>query len=158
MKATIFHNNKHNNNKHISKLDITPEECRQNLKHIHTTITSQYLSSRKNKVTNITLYDIHSLEQTLPRHMRTKLARLRANKSPLLEIYLHTVNSKTYTPQCPLCLSHINDTNHLFNCSQLQTQHKTTSLRKKPLEAAEVIQKWKSRLSSFLVRPKKYLP
>ena len=96
--------------------------------------------------------------------MRTKLAQLRANKLPLLQSYLHTVNSETYTPQCPLCLSHTHDTNHLFKCSQLQTQHNTTSLWKKPLEAAEVIQEWESRLVSlrvkaevrkyFLVRPK----
>ena len=47
---------------------------------VHTTITSQYLSSRKNnKVTNTTPYDIHSSEQTLSRHMCTKLAQLRAN-------------------------------------------------------------------------------
>ena len=56
MKASIFHNNEHTNI--ISKPDITPEECRENLKHIH--ITTQYLSSRKNnKVTNTTPYDIH---------------------------------------------------------------------------------------------------
>ena len=37
------------------------------------------LSSRKtNKVTNTTPYDIHLPEQTLPRHMCTKLAQLRA--------------------------------------------------------------------------------
>ena len=29
--------------------------------------------------------------------MNTKLAQLRANKSPLLESYLHTVNPDTYT-------------------------------------------------------------
>ena len=59
MKATIFHNNEHTNII-ISKPDITPEECRKNLKEIHTTITSQYLSSRKNKkVTNTTPCDIH---------------------------------------------------------------------------------------------------
>ena len=46
MKATIFHNNKHTNII-ISEPDITPEKCRENLKHVHTTITSQYLSSRK---------------------------------------------------------------------------------------------------------------
>ena len=134
MKATIFHNNEHII---ISKPDITPEECRENLKHIHTTITSQYLSSRKNnKVANTTPYDIHLSEQTLPRHMRTKLAQLRANKSTLLQSYLHTVNPETYMPQFPLYLSHTHDTNHFFNCSQLPTQHNTTSLWKKPLEAA----------------------
>ena len=54
---------------------LTPEECKENLRHIHTTITSQYLSSRKNnKVTNTTPYNIHSLEQTLSRDMCTKVA------------------------------------------------------------------------------------
>ena len=80
MKATIFHNNEHTNII-ISEPDITAKECRENLKHIHTTVTSQYLSSRKNnKVTNTTPYDIHSSEQSLLHHMHTKLAQLRANK------------------------------------------------------------------------------
>ena len=62
MKATIFHNNEHINII-ISKPAITPEKCRENLKHIHTAITSQYLSSRKNnKVTNTASYDIHLSE------------------------------------------------------------------------------------------------
>ena len=146
MKATIFHNNEHTNII-ISKPEITPEECRENLKHIHTTIPSEYLSFRKsNKVTNTTPYDIHSSEQTLPHHMHRKLTQLKANKSPLLQSYLHTVNPEIYTPQCPLCLSHTHDSNHLFTCSQLPMQHNTTSLWKKPLEVAEVIQEWKSRL------------
>ena len=56
IKATIFINNEYTNII-ISEPDITPEECREYLKHIHTTITSQYLSSRKNnKVTNTMLY------------------------------------------------------------------------------------------------------
>ena len=144
MKASIFHNNEHTNII-ISKPNITLDECRENLKHIHTTITSQYLSSRKNnKVTNTTPYDICSSEQTLPCHMCTKLAHLRANKLPLLQNYLHTVNPESYMPQCPLCLSHTHNhpfmfTNHLFNCGQISTQHNITSLWKKPLEAAEVI-------------------
>ena len=57
-KFTIFHNNRHT---YIIILDpnITPEGRRKNLKRIHTNITSQYLSSRKNnKVTNTTTYDI----------------------------------------------------------------------------------------------------
>ena len=80
--------------------------------------------------------------------MCTKLAQLRANKSPVSQSYLHTVNPSTYMSQCPLCLSHTHDTNHLFNCSQVPTQHNTTSLWKKSLTTAEVIQKWESRLAS----------
>ena len=123
MKATIFYNNGHTNNI-TSDPNITTEECRENLKHIHTTVTSQYHSSKKkNKVTDTTPYDIHSSEQTLPHYMHTKLAQLRTNQSPLLQSYLHTVNPDTYMPQCPLCLSHTHDTYHLFNCREVPTQH-----------------------------------
>ena len=79
----------------IAKPDIRPEECRENLKHIHTTITSKYLSCRKNKrVTNTTPYDTHLLEQILPRHIRAEMPQFRANKSPPSPSYLHTVNPK----------------------------------------------------------------
>ena len=59
------------------------------------------------------------------------------------------VNSDTYTPQCPFCLSRTHDANHLFNCSQVPTQQNTTSLWKKPAKAAEVIQEWESRLATL---------
>ena len=60
MKATMFHDNE-NTNTIISEPDTTPDECREHLKHIYTTITLQYLSSKKkNKVINTTSYDIHS--------------------------------------------------------------------------------------------------
>ena len=55
IKATIFYNKEHTN---IIKTRHKPDECRENLKHIHTTITLQYLNFRKNnKVTNTTPYD-----------------------------------------------------------------------------------------------------
>ena len=50
---------------------------------------------KNNKITNATPYYIYSSEQTLPRHMRTKLAQFRANKAPLLQSHLHTVNPDT---------------------------------------------------------------
>ena len=84
MKPTHFHNNEHTNII-MSHPNITTEKCRENLKHIHTTIISQYLSFRKNnKITNTTPYYIHSSKQTLPHHIHTKLAQLKANKSLLL--------------------------------------------------------------------------
>ena len=43
--------------------------------------------------------------------------------------------------------SHTHDTSHLFNYSQVATQHHATRLWKKPLEAAEVIFDWESRLT-----------
>ena len=55
--------------------------------------------------------------------MPTKLAQLRANTSPLLQSYQHSVNPDTYAPQFSLCLTHTHYTNHLFNCRQVLTQH-----------------------------------
>ena len=55
--------------------------------------------------------------------MRTKLAQLRANKSPLLQSYLKTRNL-TLHATIPLCLIHTNDTNHLLNVAK--SQHNTT--------------------------------
>ena len=120
MKASVFHNNEHTNIV-ISKLDITPEECRKTSTHSH------YLSSRKhNKVTNTTPYNIHSSKQTLPRHMCAKLAQLRANKSPLLQSYLKAENPKTYMPQCPLCLSQ--HMTLITSLTVVKYQHNTTPL------------------------------
>ena len=39
------------------------------------------------------------------------------------KVYLYTVNFDTYMLQCPLCLTHICNTNYLFNCSQVLTQY-----------------------------------
>ena len=117
-KSPTFHNNDHINII-ISDPDITPDECKENLQHIYTTITSQYLSFIKNtKVTNITPHIIYS-KQTLSHYMCTKLAQLRVNKSPLLQNYLHTVNDIMLD-------THTDDTNHLFNCSKITTSHHST--------------------------------
>ena len=141
MKATIFYNNEHTNII-ISKPDIAPEEYRENLIHIHTIPSPHNTSVLEKAIKLLTPHPMTFIYQnkTLTHHMCTKLAQLRANKSPLLQSYLHTVNPETYMPQCPLCLSPTHDTNHHCNCSQLPTQHNTTSLWKKPLEATEVIQ------------------
>ena len=42
-------------------------------------------------------------------------------KEPLLQSCLYTANPETYTPQCPLCLSHTHDT-------VVKYQHKKTLL------------------------------
>ena len=109
-----------------SKLDITFEECKENLKHIHTTITSQYLSSKKNnKLTNTTLW--HSFIRTNILSYAYKTGTTQSQQTPLLQSYLHTVNPETYMPQCPVFLSHTHGTNYLLNCSQVPTQHNTTN-------------------------------
>ena len=100
---------------------------RENLKHIHTTITSQYLDSRKNKVTNTTPYDIHLSEQTLPRHMRTKLAKLRANKSPLLQSYPHIHGTLKLTRNNARYICHVLMTLNT-SLTIVKYQHNTTPL------------------------------
>ena len=147
MKATIFHNNEYTD-KIVTDLDITIEECKTNLRCIHTSITSEYLSSRNNnKVTNSKSLAIYPSEQTLPRNIRTRLAQLRTNKLPLLRSYLHNINPNTYTPLCPLCSLGTHDTKHLFNCTKVPTQQHTTSLWTHPIKAAKVIMAWETKLN-----------
>ena len=146
IKATIFHNNEHTNTV-ISEPNITPKNVKK-ISNTCTTITSQYtLTSPHNnsileKTTKLlTPHLMTFIHQNKHYHVTCiqNLAQLRAKCS----------KPKTYTSQCPLCLSQKHDTNHLFNCSQVPTQHNTTSLWKKPLEAAEVIQVLESKLASL---------
>ena len=84
--------------------------------------------------------------------MCAKTATAQSQQITTLASYLHTVNPETYTPQyCSMLVicKHTNNTNHLLNCSQLSTKYNTTSLWKKPLVAAEIIQEWGSRLASL---------
>ena len=66
-----------------------------------------------------------------------KLAQLKANKSPLLQSYLHTGNPDTYKSQWPLCFTQAHDTNHP-SVTVVKYEH-NTSLWKNPLEAEEVV-------------------
>ena len=52
-------------------------------------------------------------QKKLLRHMRTKLAQFRVNKSSLLRSYLHTVATLD---------ADIHDTDNLFNCNQVPRQ------------------------------------
>ena len=139
MKATIFHNNKHTNII-ILKPNITPEECRENLKHIYTTITSQYLNFRKNNKFANTVVTFITTSYTY------KTGAAQSQQITTLA-KLPTVVHLKLTRHNAHCLSHTHDANHLFICSQLPTQYNTTSLWKKPLEAAEIIQEWESKLA-----------
>ena len=80
---------------------MTPEKCSKTYCTLPSPHKRKNFSPRKNnKVTNTTPYDIHLSEKILPSHMHTKLPQLRANKSPLLQAYLHTANSETYMSHC----------------------------------------------------------
>ena len=84
---------------------------RENLKHFHFTITSQYFSFRKNnKVTNTT--PMRFIHQNKHYHIICiQNCTAQSQQITTLKIYLHTVNPDTYMPQCPLCLSNRHDIN-----------------------------------------------
>ena len=88
----------------ISDSDIISEECKENLKHIHLAITSQYLSSRKKNYWHRTL--CHSfIGATVTMSHVYKTGPAQNQQIPLLQSYLHKINFGTYIQQCPLCLT-----------------------------------------------------
>ena len=100
IKFTIFHDNDQTNII-ISDPDIAPEEFKENFKHIHSTITSQFLILRKNsKFTNRTPHDIHLSGQKLLSHMQTKLAQLRVNKSCKVVYIQYTLTLRHHIVHC----------------------------------------------------------
>ena len=94
IKTIIFHNNEHTNT-NILKLDLTPEECREKRKHTTSVLEKTKLLTLIHHYSIIKTYDIRSSKQTLPCHTHTKMVHLKANESPLLQSYLHTVNPET---------------------------------------------------------------
>ena len=97
-------------------LDLTMKDITRNIKTIHTEIVRQNLQDRPvNPFLNAPALKIHDSEKTLTRKHRRILEQLRANKFPLLESYLHKLDSMNHpTPTCPLCNRHDHDTKHLF--------------------------------------------
>ena len=89
-----------------------------NMLHIHTSIVSMYLATRGNyKIMRTPQPHISSSEEILPRLICRTLAQFRTNKSPFLKACLHKVDAKSHTsPLCPLCITHTDNTHHLFNC------------------------------------------
>ena len=104
----------------FSEPDITTEECRET-SNIFTLPPFHNISVLEKTTKLPTPHLMTVIYQNKHYHiMCTKLAQLRANKSPLMQSYLHTVNPKTYMPHAYY------DTNHLYNCSQVP--HNTTTL------------------------------
>ena len=77
---------------------------KHNMRHIHTSIVTRYLTTRGNdKILRTAPPHISSTEETLPRLTRI-FAQLRTNKSPFLKSFLHKVDAKSHpSPLCHLC-------------------------------------------------------
>ena len=68
-----------------------------NIKDNHTTAVENYIESiPPNKLIDDVVPKINSMEETLERDKRTRLAQLRTNKSPFLKSYLNKIDPKSY--------------------------------------------------------------
>ena len=102
-------------------------------KHIHTQITKRALLNRPdNTILNSPPPDISPEEQTLPRHTRVTLSRLRSGHHPSLNQYRFRINLAT-DPSCSRCHHHTDNTEHIILHCPAYTQHRInhniTSLR-----------------------------
>ena len=128
----------------------TPDSISQNLKTIHTMAVSECLKSYKpNPILAQPAPNINVSEQSLPRKTRRILAQLRAGKSPVLTVHLHTIDPKYYpSPICQLCKSHDHTTQHLFSCSKINTTLSVLDLWDDPVAVAALLQKWENVLGA----------
>ena len=93
------------------------------------TLPSTHNTSVLEKTTKLlTPHPVTFIYQDITTSYAYKTGTAQSQQITLLQSYLHTVNPDTEMPQCSLYLSHTHDTNHLFNCSQVPTQHNATSL------------------------------
>ena len=151
IKNSIFQAN--NTYTHIIPTDpttVTPENIKQNLKTIHTSIMQKFRNDRPpNKILNKEAPTVNKSEENLPRNIRRTLAQIRTNKSPLLFTYKHKIEPQTYpNSSCPLCKSNEHDTIHLFNCTKIPTQLTPIDLWKNPVRAAALLDTWALRLAN----------
>ena len=118
-----------------------------NKRMLHTASVQQHLADAAiNDLIGRIPPEVNSSEEQLPRAIRRTLAQLRARKCPLLQTYLHNIGAAE-DPSCPLCRQEEHDTAHLFSCSELPTQLVPLDLWLRPVQAAELLEQWQSRLA-----------
>ena len=89
----IFHYHK-GSNIITSNPDIAPEECKENLKHIHIIITLQYVSSRK--IAKLATPHLMTFICQNKLYCAQNWQNSRVKKPPLLQGYPHLVNPTCY--------------------------------------------------------------
>ena len=119
------------------------------MRDIHTSIVSQHLAARDNKILRTHPPQVRSTEENLPRHTRRTLAQLRTNKSPFLLLYLHKIDASTHPlPLSPLCRTHEHTTQHLFSCPQIRTTLSALDLWRDPSGVATLLDDWQEELAA----------
>ena len=95
-------------------------EIEQNIKANHTQAVENHKTNLpKNKILQTAAPKIHNSEETLNRYQRRLLSQLRTDKSPFLLTYLHKINPIAHPS--PLCSDQPHNTQHLFQCTHIQT-------------------------------------
>ena len=106
------------------------------IKEIHTdTVTHVLANYPPNKVLNSAPPEINKAEQTLSRHTRTALARLRSGYCRSLNHYMNSIDEEIQDV-CPKCSQSPHNTPHLFACPADPTDLTPSDLWTRPIEAA----------------------
>ena len=92
---------------------------------------------------------VHRFEEGLPRAMRRTMAQIRERKCPLLQEYLHGVGTAK-GPSCPLCGRRLHNTLYLFTCPSIQTGLMSVDLWRRPIQAADLVERWRAALEAAL--------
>ena len=114
------------------------------LKELDTVCQKQNLkvNAGKSKSSNCYLQrlDIDETEDKLPRQTLRILAKLWANKSPILLSYLNHIYPTSHpSPLCPLCEVAEHDTIHFLNCHYIRTVLDPDSLWLNHVEATALL-------------------
>ena len=123
------------------------KERAKNKNIIHTETVRAYLERREEHLLLGTQApEVAKSETSLPRGSRRTLAQLRAQKCPLLRVYLRNIGAADDS-SCPLCGHDPHDVTHLFECRHIQTQLTPLDLWRNPVEAAALVNEWEAELA-----------
>ena len=148
MKATAFHT------QHVTVIHgcdgegAGEKERKKNKAKIHTATVEEHLQTIPiHTLLNTKPPAVHRSEETLPRSSRRTLAQLRAQKCPLLRVYLHHI-AVAEDPSCPLCGHNEHNTAHIFACPQIPTELTPQDLWHNPVQVAQLIEVWEAALNA----------
>ena len=124
----------------VGQLFQSDMSVKEALKAVHTkSVTESITKLEPNFVLKDKPPDIDKSESTLPRKVRSGLARLRSGYSRILQSYLHRLDESTPNV-CPDCSAPDHTTSHLFSCPARPTDLCLRDLWENPVKAALFLQ------------------
>jgi len=154
MKESLFQTNTYIINPPITNC-LDDNEIDQNIKTNHRLAVNNYKTTLPdNKILEMPAPTVHQSEESLNRYQRRLLSQLRTNKSPFLLTYLHKIDPIAHpSPLCPLCTNQPHNTQHLFQCSYIQTTLTPIDLWHRPCETMELLEAWQRALDDAPSQP-----